>query len=77
MTKKLLKKAKTGGNKTDSTSYYKEVLVLAPKMKAHFSGGNEKKPLNQKRYEAVLKEERAAKAYLGKKKTGGQIKKKK
>ena len=76
MVNKKLKKADSGGTQTDSTAYYKKALVLAPKMKAYFSGGNEKKPLNPKKYEEVLKEERAAKAYLGKKKTGGQTKKK-
>jgi hypothetical protein len=76
MVKKKLKKAEAGGTQTDSTAYYKKVLVMTPKMKAHFSGGDEKKPLNAKKYEEVLKEERAAKAYLGKKKTGDQTKKK-
>ena len=56
----------TGG--TDSTAYYTRALQLTPKMKAHYSGGDEKNPLNPKRYEETLKTERAANAYLAKKK---------
>ena len=50
MVNKKLKKADSGGTQTDSTAYYKKALVLAPKMKAYFSGGNEKKPLNPKNF---------------------------